>query len=112
MIWPLAILLAAHVKITGTFAQASVDFATCAFHQETTEVNLGAGTCLHPDPLYQLLASQEGQMLKLPESSTITGITCSACGGSGFLGLAVEADSARLQRPIAQLTWHVFLGIV
>lgn len=59
VLWPLAMLLAAHIKITGTF------------------VNIGAGTCLHPDPLYQLLASREG---------------------SGFLGLAVEADSARLQR--------------
>lgn len=26
-----------------------------------TQVNIGAGTCLHPDPLYQLLASREGQ---------------------------------------------------
>ena len=59
VLWPLAMLLAAHTKISGTF------------------VNIGAGTCTHPDPLYQLLASRDG---------------------SGFLGLAVEADSARLQR--------------
>eukprot|EP00438_Fugacium_kawagutii_P025389 Skav207377 [mRNA] locus=scaffold2496:88341:89957:+ [translate_table: standard] len=60
VLWPLVVLLALKgANLTGTF------------------VNLGAGTCMHPDPLYQLLASPEG---------------------SGFLGLAVEADSARLQR--------------
>ncbi|CAK9051695.1 unnamed protein product [Durusdinium trenchii] len=59
VLWPLAVLLAAHMQITGTF------------------VNIGAGTCLPPDPLYQLLASPEGY---------------------GFLGLAVEGDATRLKR--------------
>ena len=62
---PLALLMAAHTTISGTF------------------VNIGAGTCLHPDPLYQLLSSPQG---------------------GGFLGLAVEADSARLQRCEAEMS--------
>eukprot|EP00438_Fugacium_kawagutii_P014280 Skav215765 [mRNA] locus=scaffold106:387551:388855:- [translate_table: standard] len=58
-LWPLAVLLAAEgANLSGTF------------------INLGAGTCLHPDPLYQLLSSPHG---------------------SGFLGLAVEAALPRLQ---------------
>ncbi|CAJ1360607.1 unnamed protein product [Effrenium voratum] len=59
VLWPLALLLGAFAEVTGTF------------------VNIGAGTCLPPDPLFQLLASPEGH---------------------GFLGLAVEADSTRLAR--------------
>ncbi|CAE7657370.1 hypothetical protein AK812_SmicGene23378 [Symbiodinium microadriaticum] len=42
-----------------------------------TFLNIGAGTCESPDPLYQLLASDAGQ---------------------GFVGIAVEANQARLKK--------------
>ncbi|CAK9101210.1 unnamed protein product [Durusdinium trenchii] len=58
VLWPLAVILRGNMQITRTF------------------VNIGAGTCLPPDPLYQLLASSEGH---------------------GFLGLAVEGDATRLK---------------
>ncbi|CAE7801937.1 unnamed protein product, partial [Symbiodinium sp. CCMP2456] len=60
VLWPLAVLLASFGHpISGTF------------------VNIGAGTCEPPDPLYQLLASPQGW---------------------GFVGLAVESDRSRLDR--------------
>ena len=53
ILWPLVALLVASTSMSGTF------------------LNIGAGTCEPPDPLYQLLASPEGR---------------------GFVGLAVESN--------------------
>ena len=63
---------------------------------------MGAGTCLHPDPLYQLLASPEG------EASPAWKVELK---GAGFLGLAVEADADRLHRLDPSDCGAAFIGV-